>query len=231
MRKISVKGAIVSNDDKWIYDWFDMESVCPRDIERGLIEAAGEPITVEINSGGGDLFAANEIYYLLHDYSGQIAADIVGFAGSAATIICCGANRVRAVPSAMYMIHNVSTSADGDYHAMDHTSAMLQTANKAVAQAYLQKTGLDEKELLKLMDKESWMDASTAMDKGFIDEIIGAEATSGVLYNAGLVNILSPEVINKIRNTVKNPAPSEPVFLMQKKLDLLKLKGEMRNEI
>lgn len=75
------------------------------------------------------------------------------------------------------------------------------------------------------------MDAQTAKDKGFIDEIIGAEAAGGVLYNAGLVNILSPAVINKIRNTVKNPAPSEPFFLMQKKLDLLKLKGEMRNEI
>ena len=222
----------MSNNDKWIYDYLSMESTCPKDIERGLIEAAGEPVTVEINSGGGDVFAANEIYYLLHDYSGQITADIVGFAGSAATIICCGANRVRAVPSAMYMIHNVSTSADGDYHAMDHTSTMLQAANKAVAQAYLQKTGLDERELLKLMDKESWMDAQTAKDKGFVDEIIGAEAFGGVLYNAKcLTNILSPEVIGKIRGTIKHPTPSEPDFLLQGKLDLLKLKGDMRNEI
>lgn len=230
MKKINVKGAIVSNEDKWIYEWFDMDAVSPQDVERGLLEAAGEPVTVEVNSGGGDVFAANEIYYLLHDYSGPITADIVGFAGSAATIICCGANRVRAVPSAMYMIHNVSSSADGDYHAMDHTSTMLQTANKAIAQSYMHKTGLDEKELLKLMDKETWMDANTAKGKGFIDEIIGVDASGGVLYNAGPVNVLSPEIINKIRNTIKNPTPSEPVFLMQSKLNLLKLKGEMKND-
>ena len=240
MKKITVKGAIVPNADKWIYDWFEMEAVCPKDIEQGLSEAAGEPVTVEVNSGGGDMFAASEMYYLLHDYPGQITADIVGFAGSAATIVCCGANKVRAVPTALYMIHNVATSADGDYHAMDQTSSMLQTANRAVAQAYMHKTGLDEKELLKLMDKESWLDVKTAKEKGFIDEIIGDTAQglrNGSLYNAAASfgNILSPEVIVKIRNTVRNPTPSEPDFFtqqkMQSQLKLLQLKGEMRNDI
>lgn len=232
MKKISVKGAIINNDDKWIYDWFDMDATCPRDIERGLNDAAGEPVTVEINSGGGDMFAGSEMYYLLQNYTGHVTADIVGFAGSAATIICCGADRVRAVPSAMYMIHNVYTSTSGDYNIMDHTSGMLQTANRAVAQAYMQKTGMAEKDLLKLMDRESWMDVNEAKEKGFVDEIIG-EQPAGKIYNAAVpfANILSPETIEKVRNTVKHPTPGEPDILMQKKIDLLKLKGEMRHEV
>lgn len=233
MKKISVKGAIINNDDKWIYDWFDMDATCPKDVERGLNDAAGEPVTVEVNSGGGDMFAGSEMYYLLKNYAGSVTVDIVGFAGSAATIICCGADRVRAVPSAMYMIHNVSTCTSGDYNVMDHTSGMLQTANRAVAQAYMQKTGMAEKDLLKLMDRESWMDVNEAKAKGFVDEIIGDGAPVGSLYNAAapFANILSPKTIEKIRNTVKHPTPSEPDILMQKKIDLLKLKGEMRHEV
>lgn len=232
-----MKGTIVSNDDKWIYDWFEIEAVCPRDVDRQLKEANGDEVIVEVNSGGGDVFAGNEIFYLLNSYLGPVTVDIVGFAGSAATIICCGAKKVRAIPSALYMIHNVSSGAQGDYHAMDHQSKVLQTANKSIANAYRLKTGLSEKELLSLMDKESWMDAIEAKEKGFIDEIIGDQGSlstipSKTLYNACFTNMLSQDVINKIRNTLKQPTENnESVIFMQSQLNLLKLKGEMLNEI
>lgn len=218
MAKIEVKGAIVSSEDKWIYDYLGMDAVCPKDVERALAEAAGDAVTVEVNSGGGEIFAASEIFYSLQKYPGQVTADIVGFAGSAATVICCGANRVRAVPTAMYMIHNVSGSADGDHQVMSHTAEVLKNASKAIAAAYQQKTGLSQNELLALMDKESWMTAEVAKEKGFIDEIIESPAPSNKLYNA-VSGVLSPDVIAKMRNKV----------LMQNKLHLLKLKGDMRH--
>ena len=218
MAKIEVKGAIITNEDKWIYDLFGMDAVCPKDVERALAEAAGDAVTVEVNSGGGEIFAASEIFYSLQKYPGQVTADIAGFAGSAATVICCGANRVRAVPTAMYMIHNVSSFADGDHQVMSHKAEVLKNASKAIAAAYQQKTGLSQNELLALMDKESWMTAETAKEKGFIDEIIESPAVSGKFYNA-TSGVLSPDVINKMRNKV----------LMQNKLHLLKLKGEMRH--
>lgn len=236
MAKISIKGTIVNDDDKWIYDLFEITAVCPKDIETGLNAAGDQAITVEVNSGGGDLFAGSEIYYLLNRHKGQVIADIVGFAGSAATIACCGANKVRAVPSALYMIHNVRSGADGDYHAMDQQSSVLKTANKSIANAYQLKTGLSEKELLSLMDKESWMDAKEALEKGFIDEIIG-ESQQPALYNAAFnAVVLSPETLQKVRNTLNNqkinPSHNEPDFFITQKqaaLKLLKLKGEMRH--
>ena len=100
MPKVEIKGTIVPNEDKWIYEWFGIDAVCPRDVQKVIAEANGEPLSIEVNSGGGDMFSGNEIYYLLNQYPGETTADIVGFAGSAATIICCGANRVRAVPGA-----------------------------------------------------------------------------------------------------------------------------------
>jgi len=242
VKTIPIKGTIVSNDDKWIYDWFGIEAVCPKDVGKQLSEANGEDITVEINSGGGDVFAGNEIYYLLSQYKGNMIIDIVGFAGSAASIIAM-AGKSRIVPSGLMMIHNVSGSARGDYHVMDRTSDVLKTANKAISNAYINKTGMSQEQLLALMDEEKWMDAKEAVELGFVDEIINdggkiANPTPKTLYNSMFVNILSPEVIEKIRNTVKNPNGiqdnADSDFLIQKlksQLNILKLKGERRNEI
>ena len=230
MKKIELKGTIVSNDDKWIYDYFGIEAVCPKDIQNALKEANGEDVTIEVNSGGGDLFSGNEMYYLLSQYPGETTADIVGLAASAATIVCCGAKRVRAVPGAMYMIHNVAGEANGDYRVMDKHSEVLKTANKAIVKAFMQKTNLSEKELLTLMDKESWFSALQAKERGFIDEIIGEKQPLENLYNHAFVQILSNEVKEKIRNLVKTPvADKQDFILLENRLKLLKLKGEIRD--
>lgn len=238
MITIPIKGTIVSNDDKWIYDWFDIESVSPKDVSKTLQEANGQDVTIEINSGGGDVFAGNEIYYYLSQYKGNITTDIVGMAGSAASLPAM-IGKSRIVPSGMLMIHNVSSGASGDYRAMDKQSEILKTANNAISNSYRVKTGMSQKDLLALMDNETWMDAEKAVKYGFIDSIIND--TSGVitnkapvnLYNACFANVLSREVIAKMRNQFKNPNSdnlknADSDFLIQKsqeELNLLKLKG------
>ncbi len=166
--------------------------MCPADIRKGLADANGEDVVVVISSGGGDVMAGNEMAYELGAYKGQTTADISGFCGSAATIVACGAGKVRAYPSTMYMIHNVSSGASGDYHAMEQQSMILQTANKAISNLYRQKTGLSEKELLDLMDRETWMDAATAKEKGFVDEIIGESGAKAPFTINALLEIFFP---------------------------------------
>lgn len=221
MPNIEVKGTICSNDDGWIYDFFGIENTTPQKIREALAES-DKPVTVEINSGGGDLFAGNEIYYMLHE-RGNVTVDIVGMAASAATIIACGGQTVRAIPGLQYMIHNVSCGAYGDYNEMDKTSEILQNANVSVSNIYQLRTGLSEKELLKLMNEETWMDAKRAKELGFIDEIIG-ENKKRTLNNA-FCQILSDEVKDRIRATVSNPEELKDLEIKQKQLTLLKLKG------
>jgi ATP-dependent protease ClpP protease subunit len=241
MSKIDIKGTIVSNDEKWIYDWFEIESVSPKDVSKALYEANGQDITVEINSGGGDVFAGNEIYYLLSQYKGNITTDIVGMAGSAASLPAM-LGKSRIVPSGMLMIHNVSSGASGDYHAMDHQSEVLKVANSAISNSYRVKTGMSQKDLLSLMDHETWMDAEKAVRLGFIDEVINdtnkviANKSHQNLYNSCFANVLSKEVIEKVRNQIKNPNSDNQKntgsdFLIQKaQLNLLKLKGALNHE-
>ena len=232
MKTIDCKGTIVSNDDKWIYDFFEIESVCPSDITKALQEANGDDVTIAVNSGGGDVFAANEIYYQISQYAHRTIADITGIAASAATIICCAADIVRGVPGMQYMIHNVSASAEGDYNVMEHTSGILKTANKTVSNVYRSKTGMSEEELLTLMNSETWMDADEALERGFVDEIIGSNGvkTPIAIYNSGFATILSDEVKKKVRNSIKNPNgkvnTGMDIQIEKNRLNLLRMKGE-----
>ena len=93
MPSIDLKGTIVSDDDKWLYDFVGLDAVCPADIRKGLADANGEDVVVVISSGGGDVMAGNEMAYDLGAYKGQTTADISGFCGSAATIVACGAGK------------------------------------------------------------------------------------------------------------------------------------------
>ena len=243
MATVPIKGTIVSNDEKWIYDWFEIESVSPKDVSKALMDANGQDITVEINSGGGDVFAGNEIYYLLSQYKGNITTDIVGMAGSAASVPAM-LGKSRIVPSGMLMIHNVSSGASGDYRAMDHQSEVLKVANSAISNSYRVKTGMSQKDLLALMDHETWMDAEKAVSLGFIDEVINDSSkiitnkAQTNLYNSCFANVLSKEVIEKVRNQIKNPNSdnlqnTDSDFLIQKtqsQLNLLKLKGVLNHD-
>ena len=212
MKKVNIKGTIVSNDNKFIYDFFGIESVCPKDVSAALAEADGEDVTVEINSGGGEVFAGSELYYMLASYAGNVTIDVVGFAGSAASVVAM-AGRCRMVPSGLMMIHNVAGGAIGDYRDMDHASSMLKTCNKAIAQAYRMKTKMSESDLLSLMNKETWLHADDARQRGFVDEIIGEteqEPASRTLYNARFATVLNAETIEKARNFLKMSAPEPP---------------------
>lgn len=233
---IEVKGTIVSNDDGWIYDYFGIENTTPKKVVDALKSANGEDVTIQVNSGGGDVFAGNEIYYALSGYKGRTTVDITGFAASAATIICCAGQTVRAVPGMQYMIHNVSCGAYGDYNEMNHTSEILRNANRSISNIYRLRTGMSEEELLALMNEETWMDATRARELRFIDEIIGDNGlfnSRPLTIHNSVAKVLSDEVKNKIRNSVKNPEQlkmTDSDFLMQKnQLNLLKLRGEIRH--
>lgn len=226
MKKVSVRGSIVSSSEKWIYDWFGMEAVCPKDIQKALDEAGGEPVVVEINSGGGDIFAGSEIYTALKGYAGGVEVQIVGLAASAASVVA-QAGKSKISPTALFMVHNVSGGARGDYRDMEHRAEVLKTANRSIANAYMEKTGKTMEELQNIMDHETWMDARKAVEYGFVDEVMFYETP--VLTNG--IGVLSAETITKMKKTIRNPQADADFFMAKTKLQLLKMKGEMRNEV
>ncbi|MEE0840765.1 MAG: Clp protease ClpP [Acutalibacteraceae bacterium] len=225
--RIDIIGAIIPNDDKWIYDWFEMDSTSPKQINDALSTASGEDIDVYINSGGGDVFAGSEIYSAIRAYQGKVNIHIVGIAASAASVIAC-AGHSDISPTAMMMIHNVSAGAKGDYHAMDKESEILQKANEAVSAAYMEKCGISQQEALSMMDRESWLTATDAVELGLVDEIAAIKSIQLVAAESG---ILPRSVIDKLKNEIQGSAGKSAFCFENEKLKLLKLKGEIKNEI
>lgn len=193
MAKVNIKGTIVANDEKWIYDLFEIQATSPADVEAS-INADNEDIVIEINSPGGDVFAGSEIYTMLRSVDRKKKCNIVGLAASAASVIAMACETYMS-PTAQLMIHNVSTVCGGDYNAMDHMSEVLKSANKSIAAAYVSKTGKSEDEILNLMDKETWFTAEEAKKLGLID---------GIMFEnnklvASFGNIIPREIINKMQ--------------------------------
>lgn len=195
MKQIQVKGTIISNNDKWFYDWLEMDATAPKDI---VLPETGEDVEVIINSGGGDVYAGSEIYTALRSYSGQVRVKIVGIAASAASVIAMAGNHVEISPTAQIMIHNVSSGAYGDHKALAHEAGVLEGFNESIASSYMAKTGKTLDELLELMEQETWFTAEKAVEHGFADGVMFAvDVAPSFIANQG--SVVPSDVIEKMR--------------------------------
>ncbi|PCF33154.1 peptidase [Staphylococcus delphini] len=201
--KINVKGAIVPNDDKWLYEIFGMDHTAPKDIIDALPET-GEDIEVLINSGGGDVFSGSEIYTALKDYSGNVNVKVVGVAASAASIIAMAGDRIEMSPTAQMMIHNASTTVYGDNRNMGSAAKMLSSTDKGIANAYIKKTGKSEDEILNLMNDETWMNAQEAVELGFADAKMFEDAAPKMVASYG--QMLSEDAKKRITALMSQPS-------------------------
>jgi ATP-dependent Clp protease protease subunit len=150
--------------------WFD-DDVTPA-LFKSDLESGKGPITVWINSPGGDVWAAAQIYNMLLSYSGKVTVKIDGLAASAASVIAMAGDEVLVSPVSMLMIHNPSTMAMGDKDDLTQAISMLDSVKDSILNAYVKKTGLSKNKLSKLMDDETWMDANKAVELHFADRVM-----------------------------------------------------------
>ena len=200
--------------------WFD-DDVTPALFKEELNSGEGD-ITVWINSPGGDCVAAAQIYNMLMNYKGNVTVKIDGIAASAASVIAMAGNKVIVSPVSMIMIHNPATIAFGDTSEMQKAIAMLDEVKESIINAYEIKTGLSRAKLSHLMDAETWMDANSAIELGFADEImqrntqddIEVPNVSMTFSRASVTNSLMKKVAEKceIAQKTKNEIASDSLL-------------------
>lgn len=184
--------------------WYDDE-VTPRLFAKELQSLEGKPLTVRVNSPGGDVFAAHSIYNQLKTYSGHITMRIDGLAASAATIVTCAGDTVIMPRNALYMIHNPATFACGNAEDMRTAAEVLDTVRQTIVNVYQKRTGeqLTTDELVKMMDDETWLTAEDALAYGFVDQIDEqSKVTNQVKDGLWIVNSVSCE-LGKFRHADK----------------------------
>lgn len=233
MTVIEVKADIVDNDTGKFYDWIGWDAVYPGKVST-LLDGADE-VEVNINSNGGDVFAASEIYTLLSQHSGMVTVNIQGLAASAASVIAMAGDVVHISPTAQIMIHKAWTIADGNADDMAHTSEFLEGIDDSIMNAYVAKTGLDKSELSNMMAKETWLTANQAVDYGFADDVmdfgrsrepvlnsIGYPQVSRAVVDRWKKTMASAEAYEKQKKTVENrDADVVGKKKLQAKIDLL----------
>ncbi len=227
--KVEIRGTIIPNDYKWYYDLFDMDSTSPKDVQMAIDAAGGAELEVYINSGGGSIDAGSEIYTLLRSYQGGIKIYITGVAHSAASVIAM-AGYSEMSPTALMMVHCVSVAGvSGNHNELQKRVEMLEAADQALCTAYMEKAGMTQAQALELMEKETWLTAEQAKNRGMVDKVM-FEGTGETAFDmvAGTSWLPSKEQMEAAKNLVAKK--EETVLFDQEKaqaaLNLLSLGGK-----
>lgn len=177
---------------------------------RDELFAGDGPITIWVNSPGGDCTAASQIYSMLMDYKNDVTVKIDGIAASAASVVAMAGTKVLMSPTAMMMIHNPATGAFGDHVDMEKAIKMLDEVKESIINAYEIKTGLSHAQLSHMMDDETWMNAKKAIELGFADGMLTDEKhiveTEAYAFSGSSVE---KALLNKISAKAKRQMPEK----------------------
>ena len=182
------------------------------------------PITLWINSPGGDCIAASQIYTMLMDYPDDVTVKIDGIAASAASVIAMAGTKVLMAPTALMMIHNPATITMGDHEDMKRAIEMLDEVKESIINAYEIKTGVSRIKLSHLMDAETWMNANKAIELGFADDVLKDEKQSEPTFSAYAFSrkAVATNLLNKMAEKNKPIQAEESLKPQGRSIDELK---------
>lgn len=244
--RTQMNGYVVPDDDAETYRFFGFGVVSPRDVRQAIADnPVGETLTLEVNSGGGNMFAGYEIYTILKAATIPTEVEIQSLAGSAMSVAAIGADVVRASPVAQFMIHLPSLRTEGDSTEHKRSLQALNSFKASVLNAYELKCAgkKTRSELDAMLRAETWLPVQDAVAAGFVDEVLyddeGVIAAQAVMCAQTGIRALAtagglPDIaeLRARRAAMKPDKPPEPapqdsgdaLALAKAKLALLKNK-------
>lgn len=172
--RITLNGIVAADDDLWLYDLFGYTAFSPRSVREAIDADTDGELVLEINSGGGSVFAGFEIYSLLRNAKCRTVAEVQSLAASAASTIISGCSTVRMSPVAQVMLHLPSLTTEGNQADHRDSIRLLNSITGSILNGYESKCGgkTTRDRLETLMKNETWLTADEAVELGLADEII-----------------------------------------------------------
>jgi ATP-dependent Clp protease protease subunit len=161
----------VIGEDHWSGGGITAKSVAAQ--LRGI---GDRPIEVQINSPGGDMFEGIAIYNVLREHAQPIDIKIMGMAASAASIVAMAGDNISIGSASFLMVHNCWVMAVGNRHDMAQIAADLEPFDLAMAEVYAARSGQTLADCQAWMDAETYMSGSQAIERGFADSLLAADA-------------------------------------------------------
>lgn len=205
------------------YDYWTGEGVTAKRIASALRSMGAGPVTVNINSPGGDMFEGLAIYNMLREHKGEVTVKVLGLAASAASVIAMAGDTIQIARAGFLMIHNAWVVAMGNRNDLREYADTLEPFDMAMADIYAARTGQDQKAITKMMDAETWIGGSSAVEDGFADELLpsdqikqdGTKATASAvrrvesaLRASGMPKSEAMRLISELKSSVGDPAGS-----------------------
>ena len=210
-------------------DWWTGGGFTAKRMAAALRTIGAKDVTVKINSPGGDMFEGIAIYNLLRDHPAKVTVEVMGWAASAASIIAMAADEIKMGLGTFMMVHNAWGVVVGNRHDMRDGATLFDGFDSAIADIYEARTGMDRKAIVKLMDAETFMGPSEAVENGFADSIdstrtettakaagtpdrtvMARRRTEAALAKAGVSRHDRSEILSELTATPRDASRSTP---------------------
>lgn len=225
-----VKAASEGNDERSIsiydvigYDWWTGEGVTAKRVAGALRAMGRGPVTVNVNSPGGDVFEGITIYNLLREHDGEVTVRVLGLAASAASVIAMAGDNIQIGKSAFFMVHNTWVAAVGNQHDLREIAEWLEPFDSSMAEVYADRTGIDVAEIRGMLDNETWLSGTAAVERGFATEYLDSDnvlqdeerasakavrTIQAALQQAGLPRSEQNKIIYQFKSSLRDAADS-----------------------
>lgn len=205
------------------YDWWTGEGVTAKRVAAALRNMGSGPVTVNVNSPGGDMFEGLAIYNLLREHKGEVTVKVLGLAASSASIIAMAGDTIQIARAGFFMIHNGWVIVAGNRLELREIADWMEPFDKAMADIYSVRTSIDIASIQKKMDAETWIGGSDAVDQGFADELLQSDqvgssdtkASAHVMRRveaafraAGLPRSASQRLLNEFKSSLSDSTGS-----------------------
>lgn len=155
-------------------DFWTGEGITAKRVAAALRSIGKAPVTVNLNSPGGDMFEGLAIYNLLREHPAEVTVKVMGLAASAASIIAMAGDTIEMGLGTFLMVHNSWGMVIGNQQDMRDAAGTFAEFDAAMADIYAARTGLPAAEIAELMAEETWLRPASAIEKGFADATFDA---------------------------------------------------------
>ncbi|CAM2773336.1 head maturation protease, ClpP-related [Fructilactobacillus fructivorans] len=202
--QVPIKSDVINDKDGKMASILDFPATYPAGVNQILDTAKdNDSVEVNINSGGGDVDAASEIYSELKNASQPVTVNILGMAGSSASIIAMAGDKINIAPTARIIIHKASVSdVQGNSDDLQGLVNMLSSTDSAIANIYRDRTGQDKTAIAKMMTQTTQFNADEAVENHFADEVMFENNKAPQLTNS-LNDIFSDKSVDKFYKIYK----------------------------
>jgi len=223
------EASIIIYGDITSWEWLDSD-VSSYTLSKEIEGLDVDVINVYINSYGGEVAEGLAIYNNLKRHKAKIKTYDDGFACSAASIIFMAGDERIMSNSSLLLIHNAWTYASGNANQLRKEADDLDVITQASINAYLNHVNITEDELKAMLDKESWIEPSKALEMGFATSIVNDSSNKNP--NQSVKKHLS-EMILKYQKETEQHIESEPEPVPEPKESMFQrfIKNQIKKEM